>query len=103
MMTHKKVKISRQRQMTIPKIYFDTLGIQEEVTVELVEDGLLIKPIHKLPENYAEQLLASLVEKGLSGKELIEKFKEAKNNPGWTTFVASDKNDNMTIYNRRNS
>jgi antitoxin component of MazEF toxin-antitoxin module len=49
--------------MMIPKIYFDTLGIQEEVTVELVEDGLLIKPIHKLPENYAEQLLASLVEK----------------------------------------
>ncbi|MDN4495526.1 AbrB/MazE/SpoVT family DNA-binding domain-containing protein [Ureibacillus aquaedulcis] len=78
----KKVKLSKQRQITIPKVYFDALQMQDEVTIELVESGLLIKPVHKLPEDFAEQLLESLVKKGLSGQELVEKFKEAKNNVG---------------------
>ena len=91
----KKVKVSKQRQMTIPKVYFDALQIEEEVTVELVDGGLLIKPIHKVPDDFAEQLLASLIDKGLSGQELLEKFKEATNNTGWTTFRAV--NDEDTI------
>lgn len=91
----KKVKVSKQRQMTIPKVYFDALQIEEEVTVELVEGGLLIKPVHKVPDDFAEQLLASLIDKGLSGQELLEKFKEATNNTGWTTFRAV--NDDDTI------
>ncbi|MFB7159882.1 MULTISPECIES: hypothetical protein [unclassified Lysinibacillus] len=91
----KKVKISKQRQMTIPKVYFDALQMEEEVTVELVDDGLLIKPVHKVPDDFAEQLLASLIEKGFSGQELLEKFKEATNNTGWTTFRAL--NDDDTI------
>lgn len=91
----KKVKLSKQRQMTIPKVYFDALQMQEEVTVELVDGGLLIKPVHKVPDDFAEQLLESLIEKGFSGQELLEKFKEATNNTGWTTFRAL--NDNDTI------
>lgn len=39
MSTQKKVKVSKQRQMTIPKEYFDALQMQDEVTVELVEGG----------------------------------------------------------------
>ncbi|MFJ7953023.1 AbrB/MazE/SpoVT family DNA-binding domain-containing protein [Lysinibacillus sp. NPDC096418] len=78
----KKVKISKQRQMTIPKIYFDALQLQDEVTVELVDGGILIKPVHKVPDDFAEQLLESLIEKGFSGQELLEKFKEATNNVG---------------------
>ena len=91
----KKVKLSKQRQMTIPKVYFDALQVQEEVTVELVDGGLLIKPVHKVPDDFAEQLLESLIQKGFSGQELLEKFKEATNNTGQTTFRAL--NDDVTI------
>jgi len=92
-MTVKIVKISKQRQITIPKAHFDELQLQEEVTVELVEGGLFIKPVRKMPDDFAEQLLESLVAKGLSGKELLEKFKEASNNVGWTTFRAEKKDE----------
>ena len=81
--------------MTIPKVYFDALQMQEEVTVELVDGGLLIKPVHKVPDDFAEQLLESLIQKGFSGQELLEKFKEATNNTGQTTFRAL--NDDVTI------
>ena len=91
----KKVKVSKQRQMTIPKVYFDALQIEDEVTVELVEDGLLIKPVHKVPDDFAEQLLASLIDKGLSGQELLEKFKEATSTSGQTIFRAAHDDDTI--------
>ena len=91
----KKVKVSKQRQMTIPKVYFDALQIEEEVTVELVDGGLLIKPVHKVPDDFAEQLLASLIDKGLSGQELLEKFKEATSNTSQTIFRAVQDNDTI--------
>lgn len=74
----KKVKVSSQRQMTIPKIFYDTLGIGEEVTLQMVEGNLLITPINKLPEDYAETTLEQLIAEGYSGQELLDKFKEAK-------------------------
>ena len=95
MNAQKKVKVSKQRQMTIPKEYFDALQMQDEVTVELVEGGILIKPVYKLPEGFAEQLLESLVEKGFSGQELVEKFKEATQSAGWTTFSTTEKKDTI--------
>ncbi len=56
---------------------------------------VLIKPIHKLPDNFAEQLLESLVAKGLSGQELVEKFKEATHSSEWTSFRAIDENNTI--------
>ena len=91
----KKVKISKQRQMTIPKVYFDALGIQEEVSVEMTEEGLLIRPIVQIPDDFAEQLLESMIAQGLSGQELLDKFKEAKSNVGWTQFKATQKKDTI--------
>ncbi|SOC25350.1 AbrB family looped-hinge helix DNA binding protein [Ureibacillus xyleni] len=93
--TPKKIKVSKQRQMTIPKEFFDALQMQDEVTVELVEGGILIKPIHKLPDGFVEQILQSLVEKGFSGQELVEKFKEATQSVGWTTFRATDEENTI--------
>lgn len=91
----KKVKISKQRQITIPKVYFDALGIQEEVSIEMTEEGLLIKPIVQIPDDFAEQLLESMIAQGLSGQELLDKFKEAKNNVGWTQFKAIQTKDTI--------
>ena len=58
--------------------------------------GLAIKqPVHTITDNLAEQLLESLVTKGLSGQELLEKFKEASNNVSWTAFGAVKKDDSI--------
>lgn len=82
----KKVKVSSEGQLTIPKVFYDALGIDEEVTIEIIDGNLLIKPIHKLPEDFAEQLLESMMANGISGEELQERFKKAKCNAGFTTF-----------------
>ncbi|MFC6038935.1 hypothetical protein ACFPYN_05640 [Paenisporosarcina macmurdoensis] len=45
--------------------------MREEVTVQLVDGGVVIKPVHKLPCDFAEQLLESLVTKGLSRAGIV--------------------------------
>ena len=89
----KKVKISNQRQITIPKVFFDAFDLQEEVSVEMTEEGLLIKPIVKIPNDFAEQLLESMIARGLSGQELLDTFNQAKNNVGWTKYKAVQTNE----------
>jgi len=54
MIKSKKIKVSGQRHLVIPKEYYDTLGIGEEVTIELHEGHLVIKPVVKVDENFAE-------------------------------------------------
>lgn len=74
----KKIKVSAQRHLVIPKEFYDALGIGEEVTIELHEGQLVIKPIIKINEDFAENLLEELIATGFSGEELVTKFKEVK-------------------------
>lgn len=77
-MKSKTIKVSAQRHLVIPKEYYDTLNIGEEVTIELHEGQLVIKPVIKVSEDFAENLLEELIAAGFSGEELIAKFKEVK-------------------------
>lgn len=72
------IKVSAQRHLVIPKEYYDALNIGEEVTIELHEGLLVIRPIVKVDENFAENLLEELIAAGFSGEELVAKFKEVK-------------------------
>ncbi|TGN29492.1 AbrB/MazE/SpoVT family DNA-binding domain-containing protein [Lysinibacillus sp. S2017] len=74
----KTIKVSAQRHLVIPKEYYDALNIGEEVTIELHEGHLVIKPIVKVSEDFAENLLEELITAGFSGEELVAKFKEVK-------------------------
>lgn len=74
----KKIKVSTQRHLVIPKEYYDALGIGEEITIELHEGQLVIKPVVKVDEYFAENLLEELIAAGFSGEELVAKFKEIK-------------------------
>lgn len=78
MIKSKKIKVSTQRHLVIPKEFYDALNINEEVTIELHEGQLVIKPIIKIDENFAENLLEELIAAGFSGDELVAKFKEVK-------------------------
>ena len=74
----KTIKVSAQRHLVVPKEYYDALNIGEEVTIELHEGLLVIRPIVKVDENFAENLLEELIAAGFSGEELVAKFKEVK-------------------------
>lgn len=74
----KTIKVSAQRHLVIPKEYHEALNIGEEVTVELHEGHLVIKPVIKVDEDFAENLLEELIAAGFSGEELVAKFKEVK-------------------------
>lgn len=74
----KKIKVSAQRHLVIPKEYYNALNIGGEVTIELHEGHLVIKPVVKVAEDFAENLLEKLITAGLSGEELVAKFKEVK-------------------------
>ena len=74
----KTIKVSAQRHLVIPKEYYDALNIGEEVKIELYEGQLIIKPVVKVDEDFAENLLEELIAAGFSGEELVAKFKEMK-------------------------
>lgn len=74
----KTIKVSAQRHLVIPKEYYEALNIGEEVTIELHEEQLVIKPVIKVSEDFAENLLEELIAAGYSGEELVVKFKEVK-------------------------
>ena len=78
MIKSKTIKVSAQRHLVIPKEYYEALNIGEEVMIELHEGQLVIKPIVKVSEDFAENLLEKLIEAGYSGEELVAKFKEIK-------------------------
>ena len=74
----KTIKVSAQRHLVIPKEYYDALNIGEEVKIELHEGQLVIKPVVKVAEDFAENLLEELIAAGFNGEELVAKFKEMK-------------------------
>ncbi|MER1987510.1 MAG: hypothetical protein ABS948_16650 [Solibacillus sp.] len=74
----KTIKVSAQRHLVIPKEFYEALNIGEEVTIELHEGQLVIKPVIKVSEDFAENLLEELIAAGYSGEELVVKFKEVK-------------------------
>lgn len=72
----KKVTISSKRQFTIPQKFFTELGFDREAVCTLGEGMLIIEPVRT--ENggeFAEQILADLIEEGYSGQELLSEFK----------------------------
>lgn len=76
----KRLKISSKRQITIPASTYEKYGFAEYAYLEETEDGVFIAPLDPTDEDDAltEQLLRYLIEKGYSGEELIDKYKEIK-------------------------
>jgi bifunctional DNA-binding transcriptional regulator/antitoxin component of YhaV-PrlF toxin-antitoxin module len=76
-MERKIISVSAKRQVTIPQKYFENLGFDNEAECILQNDGILIRPIRDTGNGeFSEQILADLIAQGLSGRELLEKFKE---------------------------
>jgi len=69
----KRISVSKQRQITLPKEFYDQLGITDEVLVELHNNRLVIRPVRE-ENDFAEEILKELVAEGFEGDELIKEF-----------------------------
>ena len=49
-----------------------------DIKGDFIEGQLIIKPVVKVDEDFAENLLEELIAAGFSGEELVAKFKEMK-------------------------
>ena len=74
----KRISVSQKRQITLPIEFFSTLGIGNEVDCYVQNNSIVIRPVHDGGGEFDEQILADLISEGLSGKELLSKFKEMR-------------------------
>lgn len=74
----KRISVSQKRQITIPIEFYNSIGIDKEVECYVQNNAIVIRPIHESGGEFDEQILADLISQGLSGQELLDKFKEAR-------------------------
>ena len=75
-MERKTIRISSNRQVTIPQRYFERLGFGEEAECILRGDELVIRPVKaQSGGEFSEHILADLIAQGYSGEQLLERFK----------------------------
>ena len=73
----KRIRVSSNRQITIPIKFHALLGMSDEVDCHVRNGTLIITPIRPEPTGeFAEEILADLVAQGLSGQQLLDKFAE---------------------------
>lgn len=76
-MNRKILSISSKRQITIPQKFYQALGLGDEAECVMRGNELVIRPVKVIPGGeFVEQILEELISEGLSGDELLSKFKE---------------------------
>jgi len=70
--------VSQKRQITIPIEFYNSVGIDKEVECYVENNAIVIRPVRESSGEFDEQLLADLIAQGLSGQELLDKFKETR-------------------------
>ena len=76
---YKIISISPKRQITIPQKFFSRFQFGSQATISATDNGILIQPAENFSNGeFDVQILQDLVQKGLSGQELVNAFKESK-------------------------
>lgn len=76
-MERKIVSVSSKRQITIPQKFYALLGFSDEAECLVRGNELVLRPAKTVSGGeFAEQILADLISEGLSGDELLARFKE---------------------------
>jgi bifunctional DNA-binding transcriptional regulator/antitoxin component of YhaV-PrlF toxin-antitoxin module len=78
LMLKKRISVSQKRQITIPIEFYNSLGIEKEVECYVHNNAIVIRPVRESDGEFDEQILADLIAQGLSGQELLDKFKETR-------------------------
>ena len=94
-MERKILSISSKRQITIPQKFFTLIGFGDEAECILRGNELILRPARNPSGGeFAEQILAELIDDGLSGKELLAEFKkrQEKIRPAVELMIAESEN-----------
>ena len=73
----KQLKVSAKRQITIPKRFYDKLGINQEVICELRGNEIVLRGVPQT-EDLSEKILEDLVAQGFEGQSLVQEFQKKK-------------------------
>lgn len=74
----KRISVSQKRQITLPIEFFSSLEIGNEVECYMQNNAIVIRPVRDESGEFDEQILADLISQGLSGADLLAKFKEMR-------------------------
>ncbi|MED4924816.1 hypothetical protein P9743_11635 [Anoxybacillus geothermalis] len=74
----RRISVSSKKQITIPKDFYDALGIGDEVLIELADNKLIIRPIREDRVDFSDLILKDLINEGYTGEELYEEFRYRK-------------------------
>ena len=77
-MLKKRISVSQKRQITIPIAFFNSIGIDKEVDCYVQNNAIVIRPVREGCGEFDEQILADLISQGLSGQDLLAKFKDRR-------------------------
>lgn len=76
-MDRKVLSISSKRQITIPQKFYKSLGFADEAECIMHGNALIIRPVKTISDGeFSEKILEELISEGLSGNELLSRFKE---------------------------
>ena len=76
-MNRKTIRISEKRQLTIPQKFFEALGFSTEAECILRGNEIVLRPVREQGGGeFAEQILADLIDQGFSGDQLLTELKK---------------------------
>ncbi|WP_240378133.1 AbrB/MazE/SpoVT family DNA-binding domain-containing protein [Bacillus piscicola] len=73
----KHIRVSEKRQITIPKRFFEKLGIEGTLVCELRDNEIVLRPA-PTNDDFSEEILRDLVQEGYEGEELLTEFQKQK-------------------------
>lgn len=76
----RRVKVSKQRQVSIPKDFYNALDIDDEVIIEFTGKELIIRTVGSEDVDFSKDILEDLTARGYTGNELIQEFVKVKSN-----------------------
>lgn len=76
----RRVKVSKQRQISIPKDFYESLNMEDEAFMEFTGKSIIIHPAGFEEVDFSQEILRDLMQQGYSGEELIEEFARIKSN-----------------------
>lgn len=94
----KRVRVSKQRQVNIPKEFYDSLNLEEEAYVEFTGNSLILRPVKNEEVDFSEYILRDLVDEGYTGEDLIRRFSEIKSQlPGALDSLIEDSKNRHVV------
>lgn len=74
----RRVRISSQRQLTIPKEFYTEMNLTDEAMIEFTGKEIIIRSAEQEVVDFSTDILKDLVAKGISGEALISEFTRIK-------------------------